>query len=68
MSGRRIVNFPDGGALSGYVLSLSFGSVADASNLSTWKVLVDGEEKPRALEWAGGNIRVAQKGIVIVVR
>lgn len=64
----RIVNFPDGGALSGYVLPLSFGSVADASNLSTWKVLVDGEEKPRALEWAGGNIRVAQKGIVIVVR
>ena len=64
----RIVNFPDGGSLSGYVLPLSFGSVVDASNLSTWKVLVDGEEKPRALEWAGGNIRVAQKGIVIVVR
>ncbi len=64
----RIVNFPKGGDLGGYVLPLSFGSVLNASNLSSWKVVVNGEEKPRVLEWADGRIRVARKGIVIVVR
>lgn len=64
----RILNFPKGEDLSGYVLPLSFGSVLNASNLSSWKVIVDGEESPRVLEWVGGKIRVAQKGMVIVVR
>ena len=64
----RIENFPDGMKLGGYVLPLSFGSVREASNISSWRVTVNGDETWRRLGWSDGKICILHKGLMVIMR
>lgn len=63
-----ITNWPDGTSIGGFELPLIFVSVGDLSNLSTWKVVVNGVEKENRIVFSGGKLCVAQKGFVMIVR
>ena len=63
-----IVNWPEDADLGGYELPLIFGNVVGGSNLSTWKLVVDGEQKANRIALKDGKIRVLHKGTVLILR
>ena len=65
----RITNFPQGQRLAGFELPLSFGSVVNAANLSSWTVFVNGVDKgARGIEFRDGKAYVGGKGLLLIVR
>ena len=63
-----IVNWPADANFGGYELPLIFGSVVGASNLSTWKLVVNGEQKSNCIALIAGKICVLRKGTVLILR
>ena len=49
-------------------LPLTFGSVTGASNLSTWSLVVNGEQKSNLIAVVDGKICIQHKGTILIVR
>ena len=62
------LGWPEDADLGGYELPLIFGNVVGGSNLSTWKLVVDGEQKANRIALKDGKIRVLHKGTVLILR
>ena len=63
-----ISNWPAGSKIGGYELPLTFGSVVGASNLSTWRLVINGEQKSNRIAFKGGKIHILQEGFTLIIR
>ena len=64
----KIVNWPEDSNIGGFELPLTFGSVTGASNLSTWRLVVNGEQKSNLIAVVDGKICIQHKGTILIVR
>ena len=62
------MNWPEDSNIGGFELPLTFGSVTGASNLSTWSLVVNGEQKPNRIALSDGKICIQHKGTILIVR
>ena len=63
-----IANWPAGTSIGGFELPLTFGSVVGASNLSTWRLVVNGEQKSNRIAFEGGKIHILQEGFILIIQ